>query len=148
MEVGLNENYISNQIVWRYQSLSHSSFYSHNGSCANRLPNGNTFVATARGQMFQVTSDGELAWEYIVPMRAEGIRKVIIDMDSRSNNVGFPWMYGPDHPALKGKDLTPKGKITELAIQGKLGQGLSEGIQWPRKSGKGRKGKGGKRGKK
>jgi hypothetical protein len=76
--------------------------------------------------MFQITPNGELAWEYINPCTTEGIKKIIIDPPPRDYNAsGFSWMYSPDHPALKGRNLAPKGTITELAAQGEFG-GLTE----------------------
>ncbi|MBW1914034.1 MAG: hypothetical protein JRI86_03765 [Deltaproteobacteria bacterium] len=153
MEGGFNYNHVSNQIVWSYQSVDYTSFYSDYGSSANRLPNGNTYVtASGGGQMFQITPNGELAWEYINPCTTEGIKKIIIDPPPRDYNAsGFSWMYSPDHPALKGRNLTPKGTITELAAQGEFG-GLTETTAKPpserasKRGGKNRgkgKGKGG-----
>ena len=55
------------------------------------LPNGNTYVsASGGGQMFQVTPEGELAWEYINPCSVEGVKKIIIDPMPRDYNAsGF-----------------------------------------------------------
>jgi len=114
MEGGFDPNHLSNQIVWMYQSDHYGSFFSHNSFCVNRLPNGNTYVQTGRGQMFQVTPEGELAWEYVVPADDDGnITEVLID--NQGPNPHFANMYGPDHTALAGKDLTRKGTLTELA---------------------------------
>ena len=139
MEAGFDSRHISNQIVWSYQSKHYSAFYSHQGSCAQRLPNGNTFVTTGRGQMFQVTPEGELVWEYVVPADDKGkVTDVLID--NQGLNPSFANMYGADHPVLAGKNLTPQGTITELAAQGKIIQ--------PKFAGKGAKGSKGKKGSK
>ena len=127
MEAGFDARHISKQIVWSYQSRDYTSFFSHYGSNMNRLPNGNTYVsASGGGQMFQVTAEGELVWEYINPCTIEGVKKIIIDPTPTDYNAaGFSMMYASDHPALKERDLTPKGTITELAEEGEYG-GITE----------------------
>ena len=152
MEAGFNYNHVSNQVKWSYQSIDYTSFNSDYGSNMNRLPNGNTYVsASGGGQMFQVTPEGVLAWEYINPCSIVGVKKIIIDSIPRDFNAsGFSVMYPPDHPALKGRNLTPKGTITELAARGEYG-GITE-TRAPKPGEivgrKGRGKKGGKRGKK
>ncbi len=106
---------MSNQIVWLYNSKSNQAFFSHIGSGCQRLPNGNTLIcATTEGHIFEVTSDGELVWEYVNPVTKEfGILKVMMDECPMTNAVFRAYRYGPDHPAFHEKDLTPKGTITE-----------------------------------
>ncbi|MBM4044463.1 MAG: hypothetical protein FJ279_05060 [Planctomycetes bacterium] len=106
---------VSNQIVWSYQSKSPQGFSSHIGSGAQRLPNGNTLVCSdTEGHFFEVTAGGELAWEYVCPVtKLFGTVKVLPDALPMTNSVFRCYRYAPDHPALKGKDLTPKGTITD-----------------------------------
>jgi len=106
---------ISRQIVWTYGSKSNQGFFSHIGAGAQRLPNGNTLICSdTEGHFFEVTAEGELVWEYINPVtRALGTVKIMPDSLPMTNSVFRAYRYGPDHPALKGKDLTPKGTITE-----------------------------------
>lgn len=111
MQAGLNSNRVSKQIVWSFKSKDYHSFYTHQGSYTHRLPNGNTFIATARGQYFQVTEAGEVVWEWLIPLSQDGIIKTRL-FDEDGANGSFPTMYGADHPALKGKDLTPKAHLT------------------------------------
>ena len=106
---------ISNQIVWMYYSKDNHNFFSHIGSGCQRLPNGNTLICSmVDGHIFEVTSEGELVWEYINPITPDGPVKVISDCLPMTNRVFRAYRYGPEHPALKGKDLTPKGPITKL----------------------------------
>jgi len=59
----------SNEIVWRYKALDNpQSFFSpHIGGC-QRLASGNTLVCEgAKGCVFEVTSEGEIVWEYVSP---------------------------------------------------------------------------------
>jgi len=107
---------ISKQIVWMYYSKSNQGFFSHIGSGAQRLPNGNTLIcAMTEGHIFEVTSDNELVWEYINPVTNNGILEVLPDNIPMSNAVFRAYRYGMDHPALANKDLTPGKTITGIA---------------------------------
>jgi hypothetical protein len=106
---------ISKQIVWTYRSKSNMSFFSHIGSSAQRLPNANTLIcADTEGHLFEVTSAGDLVWEYINPVTREGALKVMPDSLPMTNSVFRALRYTADHPALKGRDLTPKALITDM----------------------------------
>jgi hypothetical protein len=106
---------ISKQVVWSYRSKSNMGFFSHIGSSGERLANGNTLICSdTEGHLFEVTSDGNLAWEYISPVTREGALKVIPDSLPMTNSVFRAARYTADHPALKGKDLTPKALITDM----------------------------------
>ena len=109
---------MSNQIVWIYSSKNNQAFFSHIGSGCQRLPNGNTLIcAMTEGHLFEVTHEGELVWEYINPVTREGgILEAIPDSYPMTNAVFRAYRYGSDHPALAGKDLTPKGTITGKKI--------------------------------
>ncbi len=107
------------QVVWSYQSKSPQGFFSHIGSGAQRLPNGNTLIcAMTEGHFFEVTAEGELVWEYINPVTRDGAVKVLPDSLPMTNAVFRAYRYSPDHPALQGKDLSPKGTITDRYAQG------------------------------
>jgi len=63
---------ITKQIVWQYTALDSGApswdFFSSFISSARRLPNGNTLICEGmNGRIFQVTSKGEIVWEYINP---------------------------------------------------------------------------------
>ncbi|HTK29324.1 MAG TPA: aryl-sulfate sulfotransferase [Vicinamibacterales bacterium] len=58
----------TNAIVWKYQEPRPFNFYSPRISNAQRLPNGNTLVNEGVfGRLFEVTSGGEVVWEYVNP---------------------------------------------------------------------------------
>ena len=110
---------VSYQIVWSYRSVNSHGFFSHIGSSGQRLPNGNTFICSdTEGHFFEVTAKGELAWEYINSVTRDGPVKVLGDVLPMTNSAFCAYRYGTDHPALKGRDLTAKGTITERAEQG------------------------------
>jgi hypothetical protein len=165
----------SNQIVWSYKSVRQSSFYSNFISGCQRLPNGNTFICSgATGHLFEVTPEGEVVWEYINPLKGEEgiVSPIQKDSDDRKFRVFRAHRYGPDYPGLAGRDLKPKGKITEIyagkpayvipegAVKAKKGKGAlgplpdlvpggKAGAPEGKAKGKGKKGgKKGKKGKK
>ena len=104
---------MSNQITWIYTSKSNQSFFSHIGSSAQRLPNGNTLIcADTEGHLFEVTAAGDLVWEYINPVTKDGPVKVLPDSYPMTNSVFRAYRYAADHPAFQGHDLTPGEPIT------------------------------------
>ncbi len=110
---------VSNQVVWTYRSVNSHGFFSHIGSSGQRLPNGNTFICSdTEGHFFEVTAEGELVWEYINPVTRDGAVKVLGDVLPMTNSAFRAYRYGPDHPALQGRELTPQGSITERFAQG------------------------------
>ena len=61
------------QVVWEYRDNPYFNFYSSRISGARRMPNGNTLITEGMfGRMFQVTSSGEVVWEYINPYFPKG----------------------------------------------------------------------------
>jgi len=63
---------VSNEIVWKYgavdSGLEKQRFFSHFISSAERLANGNTLICEGSwGRIFEVTTEGEIVWEYITP---------------------------------------------------------------------------------
>jgi hypothetical protein len=55
-------------IAWKYQEPRSFNFYSPRISNAQRLPNGNTLINEGVfGRFFEVTSDGDVVWEYVNP---------------------------------------------------------------------------------
>ena len=93
----------TNEIVWDYKGDPILSFFSFMLSSADRLPNGNTLICEgASGHIFEVTPNKEVVWEYINPFFSKNPRF--------GDNINFLFRahrYGPDHPALQGKDLDP-----------------------------------------
>ena len=60
-------------ILWTYYAENKSDFYSEAISGAQRLPNGNTLICDGtHGRLFEVTTEGEVVWDYINPVVKEG----------------------------------------------------------------------------
>ncbi len=108
-----NKN-ISRQVVWMYSSKNNVNFYSTIGGSAQRLANGNTLVCSDNdGHFFEVVpADSSIAWEYINPVTKGGIKKIKVSNYPMYNGVFRAYRYPPDHPGLKGRDLTPQSTIT------------------------------------
>ena len=70
----------SNQSVWEYFDNPAYNFFSPYISGARRLPNGNTLVTEGMfGRMFQVTSEGDVVWEYINPHFHEDSENAVVN---------------------------------------------------------------------
>lgn len=68
-------NLLTKEIVWKYQESIPSNFFSPRISNAQRLPNGNTLINEGWfGRFFEVTSEGEVVWEYGEPTLRPGER--------------------------------------------------------------------------
>ncbi len=94
--------------IWTYVASNPTDFYSGTISSAQRLPNGNTLVcAGENGWFFELTSDGEIVWEYINPVTASGILDQGESPDRKPNPVFRAVRYAPDYAAFTGRDLTP-----------------------------------------
>ncbi|MDY6843202.1 MAG: arylsulfotransferase family protein [Thermodesulfobacteriota bacterium] len=58
----------TNKTIWHYRDSPFYNFYSPYISGVQRLPNGNTLITEGNhGRIFEVTSDGQVVWEYINP---------------------------------------------------------------------------------
>ena len=100
----------TSEIVWQYQGSPMVSFFTHFTGGAQRLPNGNTLITEGQtGRLFEVTPVGEIVWEYVSPF-------VVPSQFGMANGVFRAHRYGPDHPALQGRDLDPErhGNLNRL----------------------------------
>ena len=98
------------EIVWQYQGLPTVSFFTHFTGGAQRLPNGNTLITEGQpGRLFEVTRAGEIVWEFVSPF-------VVPSQFGMANGVFRAHRYGPDHPALRGRELAPErfGNLNRL----------------------------------
>ena len=98
--------------VWSYRAPNKESFYSELISGAQRLSNGNTLICSGIcGRLFEVTSQGEIVWDYITPFqRGPNTRWGPLPP---SNSVFRVYHYAPDYPGLKGKKLTPGPEVED-----------------------------------
>jgi len=77
----------TNQIVWEYSDNPAYNFFSPYISGARRLPNGNTLITEGMfGRMFQVTTDGDVVWEYINPHFFEDAENAVVNRVFRATH--------------------------------------------------------------
>ena len=99
--------YGPNEPLWTYAADPPESFYSRSRSNAQRLPNGNTLTVDGEAaRIFEVTRDGKTVWEFAHAMQhpRDGLYRV--------------YRYPPDHPGLRGLDLTSRRTAYYEAIKG------------------------------
>ncbi|MEU9047709.1 MULTISPECIES: aryl-sulfate sulfotransferase [unclassified Kitasatospora] len=76
--------------VWTYEDNPPQNFYSPYMSSAQRLPNGNTFIAEGSfGRLFEVTPDGDVVWEFVVPEFGAFGRGVGLESSRGAQNAVF-----------------------------------------------------------
>jgi len=98
-------------LVWRYTAPVPDSLFSPGLSSAHRTPNGNFLISSGRqGWMFEVERNGNLVWEYKIPLQQgapvpQGT--VLIPGQTNFRGTRIP----PDHPFLTGLPLDPIGYI-------------------------------------
>ena len=100
----------TDEIVWQYQGHPMVSFFTHFTGGAQRLPNGNTLITEGQqGRLFEVTPANEIVWEYVSPF-------FVPSQYGMANAVFRAHRYGPDHPALQGRELDPNrlGNLNRL----------------------------------
>lgn len=96
------------KIEWEYKGTPQNEFYSSISASCQRLPNSNTLICeTTKGRAFEVTYDGELVWEYMVPFFAPGLSSWAGFNLGRNNWIHRAYRYGPDMKGFKDKDLDP-----------------------------------------
>ncbi|NNF76231.1 MAG: hypothetical protein HKN00_13685 [Flavobacteriaceae bacterium] len=110
-ELKEGEPYGPTETEWTYMAPDKYSFYSAFVSGAQRLPNGNTLICSgAKGRFFEVTTEGEIVWEYWNPYM-DGYKLP----DGTASQPTGPFLfgqfrathYGTDHKAFSGKELKP-----------------------------------------
>ena len=82
---------VKKEIVWQYVGEDSGgpgwSFISAHISSARRLPNGNTLIDEGeRGRFFQVTTQGDIVWEYVNPYLHHG-KDAVTGRENANNQV-------------------------------------------------------------
>ena len=95
--------------VWSYLA---DDFYSGSISGAHRLPGGDTLICEgATGRLFEVTTDGEIVWQYVNPVLASGPvdqgDELPFGPNGTQNQVFKAQRYAPGAVELQGLALEP-----------------------------------------
>ena len=86
-----------------------------------RLPNGDTLICDGiNGTLFEVTTDGQIVWEYVNPVINTGplSSTAVIPPDPTHagqylNEIFRVTRYAPDYAGLAGKDLAATGTLVK-----------------------------------
>jgi len=90
------------EIAWNYRGAPPQQFYSGHISGVSRLESGNLLVCEGTsGRLFEVTRSHEVVWEWINPFVNNSPR------GDPTVSIYRAHRYGPDHPAIAGRDLDP-----------------------------------------
>jgi len=115
----LEVNPVTNEIAWSYQSERYLDFFSPHISGAQRLWNGNTLICEGdRGRIFEVTTQGDVVWEFYNPHYSEDNMSVrrrqawVPNVDRGWGRTVHNWVfraprYPPDFQAFNRKKLPP-----------------------------------------
>ncbi len=105
MTVILEINPVTKRIVWLYQRGK--EFFSSIQGTQQRLANGNTFICeSTTGRIFEVTRDGEIVWEYVMPPYPGSDS----EHGSGTRPHRYPYDYCPQLKKLPTPEQTPFNK--------------------------------------
>jgi hypothetical protein len=96
--------------MWEYSVAGNESyrFFSHYVSSAQRLPNGNTLITEgADGRLFEVTTAGEIVWEYVSPFFTTGANRT--NRVYRAYRLPYAWVPQLERPverAVVARDVS------------------------------------------
>lgn len=96
------------KLVWSYTA---ATFFATNISGAQRLANGNTLVTEGPGgRLFEVTTAGQIVWEYIYPAPDNGKGKGPNNQVYRAYRLPYEWI--PQLPRPTERSVTPPPAAT------------------------------------
>jgi hypothetical protein len=91
-----------NSIAWQYSGNPPASFFSAHISGAERLPGGNVLITEgAPGRIFEITSGGEVVWEFINPFGFRMPNGTWMTFVFRAHR------YSADYAGIQGRELDP-----------------------------------------
>ena len=92
----LEINPFSQEIVWTYSGSDSVEFLSRTCGTAQRLPNGNTLITESdAGRAFEVTSGGNIVWEFFNPARAgdeDELIAAVFEVQRLDPSIGLEWL--------------------------------------------------------
>jgi hypothetical protein len=110
------EPYGPKEPIWSYTAPNKTDLFAIFMSGAQRLPNGNTLIATGfSGTIFEVTPQKKIVWKYNVPIDFKPGRGTMLFFGNSRNPVFRAYRYAPTYPGLANRELTPGVTIEELA---------------------------------
>jgi hypothetical protein len=105
----LEVNPVTFEKVWEYSVAGNERFrfFSHYVSNAQRLANGNTMINEgAEGRVFEVTTGGEIVWEYLNPFSSKGPQ--VTSRVYRAYRIPYDWVPQVTRP--QERRVVPPGR--------------------------------------
>jgi hypothetical protein len=88
---------LSGEIVWEYRAPDPEDFFSASRGSNQRLANGNTLIADSdSGRAFEVTSDGEIVWDFRISYLNEQGHRATIERARRYDPSFIEGLIGGD----------------------------------------------------
>lgn len=85
-------------VVWEYRDAPSEAFFTSFMGAVQRLPGGNTLITeSAFGRVFEVTREGRVCWEFVVPQFAEYVDPILARAFPGESNALFrAYRYGAE----------------------------------------------------
>jgi hypothetical protein len=107
-------DYETGEIVWAFEGNEKYKLRSWIMGGAQRLQNGNMLICGGQyGHLYEVTENGDVVWEYIIPLSSNGIQQKVKGENITIYNVH---RYASDFLGFKGRELTPGETIADRKI--------------------------------
>lgn len=104
--------FLPNDYDWHYTAPTPQDMFSNILSGMQVLPNNNRLICVGRTSFnFEVTPDGEIVWEYKIPLQGGFPVEQGSDLPTNANLNFKTKRYGTDYAAFEGRDLTPQAYI-------------------------------------
>lgn len=117
-------------VRWRYRS---PGFFSPTGGLQQALPNGNVLITSTRGgRVFEVTREGQLAWEWVPPYEPVRAVRVAPDASPQLARLTRPAQKavtpptGYRHVDLDAYRFARQGARTKVVVEGEARTVLKE----------------------
>jgi len=115
---------MTGEVVWRWRADTPQAISGFLMGGAQRLPNGNTHITSGQhGHLFEVTPTGQVVWEYLSPASSLGVQER--QLPYPLHHIQNSHRLAPDHPALRGRDLNPKGSVFDNEPLPSVGAGIA-----------------------
>ncbi len=87
---------VTRELVWEYAGDRSNSFFTQMCGASHRLRNGNTLMTESDfGRAFEVTSGGEIVWEFVNPNRAgkrDNLIATLFDVERLDADFPVGWL--------------------------------------------------------
>lgn len=103
------------ELTWRYKAATPTDLYADRISNAQRLLNGNTLVVNgAYGKLYEVTTAGDVVWEYVNPVLGDSkVASQGTSLGGQDNSVFRAYWFDASFAGFEGRTLTTGNYLEE-----------------------------------